>query len=159
VDGYSDAEEVELYLDGASVGRAPAGPEHRYQTTSDVTYRPGELIAVARANGRESGRCRLVSARGPLVLTATADRPESRADDTDLKFVGIMLADGDGNSRCGADRTVGVEITGPGVLQGLGSGRPVTEETSTGGTHHVRRADPRRRTAHRGRPVHRDGHR
>jgi beta-galactosidase len=135
VDVYSDAEEVELYLDGESVGRAPAGPEHRYQATFDVVYRPGELVAVARTKGRERGRCRLVSARGPLVLSVTADRSDLRADDTDLAYLDIVLTDGDGNLRCRADRPVTVEITGPGVLQGLGSARPVTEETFTGGTH------------------------
>lgn len=135
VDVYSDAEEVELYLDGESAGRAPAGPEHRYQATFDVVYRPGELVAVARTKGRERGRYRLVSARGPLVLSVTADRSDLRADDTDLAYLDVVLTDGDGNLRCRADRPVTVEITGPGVLQGLGSARAVTEETFTAGTH------------------------
>jgi hypothetical protein len=56
VDVYSDAEEVELYLDGVPVGRAPAGPRNRYQATFDVIYRPGEPVAVALTDGRERGR-------------------------------------------------------------------------------------------------------
>ncbi|MEV7016008.1 hypothetical protein [Streptomyces sp. NPDC093991] len=70
-----------------------------------------------------------------MVLSVTADRSDLRADDTDLAYLGIVLTDGDGNLRCRADRPVTVGITGPGVLQGLGSARPVTEETFTGGTH------------------------
>jgi beta-galactosidase len=135
VDVYSDAEEVELYLDGEPVERAPAGPEHRYQATFDAVYRPGELVAVARTEGRERGRHWLVPARGPLILSVTSDRSDIHADDTDLAFVDSVLTDGDSNLRCRADGPVTIEVTGPGVLQGLGSARPVTEETFTGDTH------------------------
>jgi hypothetical protein len=135
VDVYSDADEVELLLDGASLGRAPAGREHRYTAEFDIVYRPGELVAVAYTGGAETGRTRLVSAQGPVLLTVEADRPEIRADHTDLAYVSITLADSDGNLYHGRDRPVTVEVTGPGVLQGLGSARPDTEESFTGGTH------------------------
>ncbi|XVQ15019.1 glycoside hydrolase family 2 TIM barrel-domain containing protein [Spirillospora sp. CA-255316] len=135
VDVYSDADEVELLLDGASLGRAPAGREHRFLAGFDVVYRPGELVAVAYTGGAETGRTRLVSARGPVLLSVEADRPEIRADDTDLVYVTLTLADGDGDLHHGKDRPVTVEVTGPGVLQGLGSARPATEESFTGGTH------------------------
>jgi hypothetical protein len=57
------------------------------------------------------------------------------ADDTGLAFADIVLTERDRNLRCRADRPVTVENTGPGVLQGLGSGRPATEETFAGCTH------------------------
>ncbi|MCX5262594.1 glycoside hydrolase family 2 TIM barrel-domain containing protein [Streptomyces sp. NBC_00199] len=135
VDVYSQADEVELLLNGTFVGRVAAGPGHRYRAEFDVEYRPGELVAVAYRNGREQSRARLVSARGPVLLSARADRSEIRADDTDLAFVDIVLTDADGVLHHDRDRPVTVELTGPGVLQGLGSARPVTEETFTGPTH------------------------
>ena len=59
-----------------------------------------------------------------------ADRTEIRADATDLAFVEITLVDEPPDGlRPRADRRVTVTSTGPGVLQGLGSANPITEES------------------------------
>gem|GEM_PF-4965641 len=55
VEVYADAEEVELLLDGESIGVAPAGPDHRFRASFVTTYRTGELVAVTRTNGIETG--------------------------------------------------------------------------------------------------------
>jgi beta-galactosidase len=75
VEVYSDADEVELILNGESAGRAPAGEEHRFRAEFDMTYRAGELLAIAYTNGREQGRHRLVSATGPC---GSRSRPTGR---------------------------------------------------------------------------------
>ena len=66
VEVYSDADEVELLLDGASLGIAPAGEKNRFRAEFEVTYTPGELVAVARTAGEETGRFALRSATGPV---------------------------------------------------------------------------------------------
>ena len=45
VEVYSDADEVELLLNGSPVGRVPAGPDHRFRAEFELTYEPGELVA------------------------------------------------------------------------------------------------------------------
>jgi hypothetical protein len=127
VEVYSDADEVELLLDGVSLGRAPAGPDHRYRARFDVTYRPGTLTAVARSRGVEQGRTQLRTAAEPR-LVVSADRTVLRADDGDLAFVAIELRDDAGTLATATDRAVSVQVTGAGALQGLGSARPATEE-------------------------------
>jgi hypothetical protein len=129
VEVYSDAEEVELLLDGASLGTAKAGEANRYRAEFLVTYAPGELTAVSRSGGAEIGRFSLRSATGPVTLTATADRDVVRADDADLAYVSLTLQDADGVVALGADREVTVTVEGPGVLQGFGSAAPATEES------------------------------
>jgi beta-galactosidase len=124
---YSDADEVELQLDGTSVGRAPAGPEHQFRAHFDIEYRPGTLTAIAYSHGIEQTRTSLRTATG-VRLMAEADRHNLRADDSDLAFIAIELRDTDGNLANAIDRVVSVELTGPGVLQALGNARPVTEE-------------------------------
>jgi hypothetical protein len=94
-----------------------------------VTYAPGELVAVARTGGEETGRFSLRSAIGPVVLAAEADRAEVRADDADLAYVTLTLQDVDGTVALGVDREVTVTVAGPGVLQGFGSAAPATEES------------------------------
>ena len=61
-----------------------------------MTYAPGELTAVARTGGEETGRFALRSATGPVALAVVADRAEIRADDDDLAYVAVTLQDADG---------------------------------------------------------------
>ncbi|SEP98504.1 Glycosyl hydrolases family 2 [Streptomyces sp. yr375] len=134
VEVYSDADEVELLVNDRSVGRSPVGPGHRYRTAFDTVYEQGNVTAIAYRDGVETGRFGLTSATGPVRLRAVVDRAVIRADSSDLAFVEISLVDGEGN-RFAEDRQVTVTVTGPGVLQGMGSGNPATEETFTSATH------------------------
>ena len=96
VEVYSDADEVELLLDGdRSVGSRPAQPTD-FRADFEVAYAPGELVAVAYRDGVESGRTALRTAVGPLRLVAAADRDEIDATDTDLAYVSVCLADESG---------------------------------------------------------------
>jgi beta-galactosidase len=129
VEVYSDADEVELLLDGVSLGTEPAGEKNRFRAEFEVTYTPGELVAVARTAGEETGQFALRSATGPVALAAVTDRTEIRADDTDLAYVTVTLEDADGTVALGVDRQVTVSVDGPGVLAGFGSAAPATEES------------------------------
>ncbi|WP_346618476.1 glycoside hydrolase family 2 TIM barrel-domain containing protein [Blastococcus montanus] len=129
VEVYSDADEVELLLDGRSLGRAEAGEAHRFRAEFEVPYAPGELTAVARTGGRETGRCSLRSADGPVHLAVSVDRAVIRADDSDLAYVELALTDAAGTVALGVDRQVSVVVVGPVVLAGFGSATPATEES------------------------------
>lgn len=128
VDVYSDAEEVELLLNGRSLGTAKVGAEKAFLARFETAYEPGELVAVARRPGREPARSELKTASGPLRLRVASDQPTIRADDTDLAYVAIALEDADGTVPTDHDRRVSVTVEGAGVLAGLGTGRPRTEE-------------------------------
>ncbi|MFD1544907.1 DUF4982 domain-containing protein [Nonomuraea guangzhouensis] len=52
---YSDADEVELLINGRSLGRKPVGEQHRFRTEFEITYEPGELLAIAYRDGVKSG--------------------------------------------------------------------------------------------------------
>ena len=97
VEVYSDADEVELLLDGESLGIAPVGEKNRFRAEFEVTYAPGELVAVARTGGEETGRFALRSATGPVGLAAVG-RPATRSGPTtsDLAYVTLTLQDADG---------------------------------------------------------------
>jgi beta-galactosidase len=135
VEVYADADEVELHVNGVPAGRAPAGVDRGFRAAIDVPYEPGELVAVAYRDGTECGRTALRTAGDDLRLAVTVDRPAISADDQDLAFVAIELTDSGGVVHPAADRTVTVEVVGPGVLQGLGSADPCTEESFLGTSH------------------------
>ncbi|NQX12160.1 glycoside hydrolase family 2 protein [Microbacteriaceae bacterium VKM Ac-2855] len=129
VEIYSSADEVELLLNGRSVGTAPAGAGHRFRASFTVPFEPGELVAVARTAGEETGRATLRTPSGPVRLDVTPDRSEIRAEPNDLAYVTIELRDTDGVLATAQDLLVHATVEGPGVLQGMGSTRPVTEES------------------------------
>ena len=128
VEVYSDADEVELIINGRSLGRRPVGEDHRFRTEFDTRYEPGELVAIAYRDGNESGRSTLRSATGPVRLHIEADRPVITAARDDLAYLDVSLVDADGIRYTSADRPVCVEVSGAGVILGFGSADPSTEE-------------------------------
>ncbi|MFB4278612.1 glycoside hydrolase family 2 TIM barrel-domain containing protein [Nonomuraea sp. MTCD27] len=125
VEVYADADEIELLLDGRSLGRQPVD---RFRVAFETTYEPGELLAVAYRDGAETGRDLLRSATGPASLRAEADRSVITATGGDLAYIGLTLTDSGGTPYTSADRPVRVEVSGAGVLLGFGSADPATEE-------------------------------
>ena len=128
VEVYADADEVELLVNGRSLGRRPSGAPHRYRSEFETVYEPGLLEAVAWRAGAESGRSALRSATGPVLLDAQVDRPVIDAGPGDLAYVTLSLFDAAGTLHRASDRRVEVALEGPGVLQALGSADPATEE-------------------------------
>jgi hypothetical protein len=110
---YADADEVELLVDGEAVARKPV---ERLRAEFDVA---GEVVAWR--DGAEVGRTAPPEPKEGLRV----DRAAIAADTRDLAYVEVLTAD---------DRAVTVEVDGPGVLQGLASARPDTEEPFTGDT-------------------------
>jgi beta-galactosidase len=127
VEVYSDADEVELILNGRPLGRAAAGAAREFRASFDVPYEPGELVALAYRDGIASERTALVTASDRL-LVASADRSSIRADSGDLAYISIEFRDRHDVLNSSKDATVHVTVDGPGDLVALGSARPATEQ-------------------------------
>lgn len=124
VDIYADAEEVELLLNGRSLGRKPAGEEHDFTATYELAYEPGELTAVSYVDGKETGRCSLTTAGEEIRLCVEADKTILSADGEDLSFVTIKLSDEKGTENLFASKKITVSVEGAGRLEGFGSADP-----------------------------------
>ncbi|QLD11427.1 glycoside hydrolase family 2 TIM barrel-domain containing protein [Microbacterium oleivorans] len=131
VDVYADADEVELLVDAVSLGVAPVGEPKAFMARFATRYRPGELVAVARRAGVEVGRHVLATAGEP-ALAARAEA--ATVGPEDLAFIAVTLEDAAGVVVCGRDVPVTVEVSGPGTLAGVGSGRTDSEESFAGPT-------------------------
>ena len=127
VEVYGDADEVELLLNDASVGRVRPGSDLPLVAHFDIEYQPGTLTAVAYRGGRETGRTSLVTAGEPRLVAST-DRATVIADHADLVFVELELRDEQGVLHTATDREVTVAVDGSGTLIALGSARPSTLE-------------------------------
>ncbi len=121
---YSIDDEVELFLNGVSLGRKPCGRDHSFTAVYEVTYEPGELTAVSYKDGVESGRFSLRTAGEETVLQVKADQDTICAGGADLAFVTVTLTDANGTEKMFEKRAVTVQVEGAGVLQGYGSADP-----------------------------------
>ena len=129
---YAVDEEVELFVNGASQGRKPAGDAVKYRAIFDVTYQPGTLEVVGSTGGKETSRASLVTAGTPVTLRVTVDRAEIHAEYGDLAYITVDIVDADGRVVKCAENLVTFEVTGPGHLIAVGTANPVSEELYVG---------------------------
>jgi len=132
IDVYSEDDEVELFLNGESLGRKKAGKANRYIASFETYYQPGELIAAGYNNGTETARTTLKTAGAPYELKLTPDRAVIRAGYGDLSYVTVGLYDADKNALTNAGDEIIFEVSGPGTLVAVGNGNPESEEMYTG---------------------------
>lgn len=123
---YSSEKEVELFQNGASLGRKPVS---ECQVKFETVYEQGSLVAVSYdANGVETGRDELHTAEESDRLTLTADKRNLSADGQDLCYIDIDLTDDKGTIKSGKDCRISLQVKGVGSLAGLGNAAPCTEE-------------------------------
>lgn len=124
VDVYSASEEVELFLNGASLGRRAMVD---FIATYSVPYTPGELKAVGYTGGVCDGEFTLRTAQD-AQMTLTADRKTLQANGEDAAFVMIQFVDANGTADLHTKHTLKVELEGAGILEAVGSANPCSEE-------------------------------
>ena len=132
VEVYAAADEIELFINGVSVGRKATGDPHKYMAVFDTVFQPGKVEAVAYKDGKEIGRDVLVTAGDDVHLAVdvktTAGNNVIPADGSDIAYVDVSVVDAVGNLNMDEILSVAVSLEGPGVLAGYGSANPVSEE-------------------------------
>lgn len=133
IEVYSGAEEVELLLNGKSLGKKRPGAVEDGCGKKDIAifetqYMPGVLEAIAETKGAETARDVLRTAGEALHIAAHADSATIPADGSDISYVELELVDQDGVRNPQENDSVTVAITGPGYLMGFGSADPASEE-------------------------------
>lgn len=124
VDVYSDADEVELLIDGSTVGRERVGTDKAFIARFETHYRPGELTAVAYRDGTETGRTTLRSAGSSRRIEARADRTELTFDTAALVYIDLALTDDAGVVVNDETVPISIEVEGAATLAGFASARP-----------------------------------
>jgi beta-galactosidase len=127
VEVYSDADMVELALNGRVIGTSAAGEANRFRAEFDVVYEPGTLTATAIRDGQRGESYSLETATGTHRLNVSAE--SFGATERDLSFVSIELNDAEGRLVTGHDRTVTVRVNGEAELIALGSANPAPNES------------------------------
>ena len=123
VEVYARAAQVELLLNGKSVGKQSM--KNNCLFTFRVPYENGTLEAVAYdASGKEMGRCALKTAEAETVLQAVPE--ETQVKPGHLCFIRLQYADAQGIVKPAERGLLDVTVEG-GKLMGLGSACPFYE--------------------------------
>jgi beta-galactosidase len=124
---YSNMEEVELLVNGKSLGRQKV--PHLGHVEWKARYEPGAI----EARGFKGGKVVLTEKRettGPAVaIRLTADRTEINADGEDLAILKVEALDKEGRAVPTADNLIGFNVAGAGKLIGVGNGDPNCQES------------------------------
>lgn len=129
VEVYSDAEEIELLLDGKSIGRKPVGTEMPFAAVFELPYSAGELVAIAYTGGRQSGRDVLSTAGADRMIHVDTTMGGLADDAYELVMVDILIGDRERNTDVREYPSVSVTIEGPAEMIGCGSADPKTTES------------------------------
>ena len=142
---YTNASEVELLLNGKSIGRKqnPKEPKNRNQIRWDnVVYEPGSLEAVAYNDGKVVARHKIETTGEAVALTAEADRPAVvtkksaaeawRADGMDLLHVRVAAVDKKGRTVQTAPGEVTFSVEGDARIVGVINGNINSDEMTVG---------------------------
>ncbi len=132
---YTNAEEVELFVNGKSVGvkQNTSDPRSRNKLKWDgVKYEPGYIEAVARTGGKVVARHKIETATDAVKLTAEADNPEWNADGMDLQHVHICAVDKKGRRVQGERGELSFTVDGPAEIVGVINGDITSDEMTVG---------------------------
>ena len=119
---YNHADEVELLLNGRSLGRSSKTRDRLHAFWEKVPFEPGELTAISYQDGQEVARTSRTTTGAPAALRLTADRTIIAADGYDLSFVTVEALDAQGCPVPTADQMITFKVKGAGELLGVDNG-------------------------------------
>lgn len=130
---FSNAQEVEVFINGQSIGRKPVNLERPLPCSArfETVYRAGTAEAVSYSDGKEVSRTVLMTAGQAVSLCLLPEKTSMTANGHDLIYVEVRAKDQNGNIVPDAEIPITAQVTGPAVLAGFGSSNPITNEDYT----------------------------
>jgi len=129
VNVYSSCEQVELFLNGKSLGKKPTNRTTKYTALWRVPFQAGILKAIGYKGRKQVSISELQSAGDPVQIKLTADRTKIKADGQDLSYITVEFTDADGIRDPKAENLVTFSIDGPGTIVAVGNANPLSLES------------------------------
>ncbi|MEI6645921.1 MAG: glycoside hydrolase family 2 TIM barrel-domain containing protein [bacterium] len=136
---YSNCEEVELFLNGKSLGSKKIDRDKILHFEWLVPWAPGILKAVGRNAGKEICSNIVQTAGAPNKVVLASDRAEITADGWDLSYVEARIVDANGTVCPNSDMLLKFKIEGAGTILGIGNGDAASMESFKGNSVHTYR--------------------
>jgi beta-galactosidase len=124
---YSNADEVELFVNGQSQGSQKV--PHLGHVEWKVKYEPGAIEARASKDGKVVLTEKRETTGETVSIRLTPDRKEINADGEDIVILKIEALDKEGRAVPTANNLIGFKIDGEGKLIGVGNGDPNCQQS------------------------------
>ena len=118
---HGNTDEIELLLNGRSLGRKPMARNRHLEWR--VPYAPGRLEAIGYNGGRRSARAVRETAGPAAAVRLTSDRRTARADGADVVMLAAEIVDARGRPVPTADNLLRFSASA-GEIIGVGNGNP-----------------------------------
>lgn len=143
---YTNCDEVELFLNGKSLGKKVKGKDFTmiharyngfeqgmyksmYRLNWQVPFETGAIKVVGFKDGKEVATKEIKTAGKPAKIKLIADRDKLEASGVDLSFITVRIEDTDGNLVPESDNLVTFKVEGAGVLEAVGNGNQASLES------------------------------
>ncbi|MEP7377419.1 MAG: beta-galactosidase GalA [Chitinophagaceae bacterium] len=123
---YTNCEEVELFLNGKSVGKKKTVPYTKLEW--ELSYQPGRLEARGYKNKKIVTKDIVETTTAPAQIALNSDCNILKADGCDVAVIRVAIKDAKGRVAPTADNLVKFSIEGPGKIIGTGNGNPSSHE-------------------------------
>jgi beta-galactosidase len=140
---YTNCEEVELFVNGKSLGRKVKGKDltripvkfnkyqsdhllSKYRLSWDAKWAPGSLKVVGYIDGKAVAEKEIKTAGGAAKIRLIPDRNKIKASQNDLSYVTVRIEDADGNLCPVAMNKVNFSVVGAGSIAAVGNGNAST---------------------------------
>lgn len=136
---YTNADEVELLVNGKSAGvkKNDRTDINRRNIIywENIPYVKGNVIAIARNNGKEVARHKLETTGKATALKMVIENPDDwKADGMDLQYVKVYAVDSKGRMVPTTEGEVTFEVSGEAKLIAVDNGDHYTDELFSGNT-------------------------
>lgn len=119
---FSNARQVELFLNGRSLGarNVPPGAFAEWQ----APYEPGRLVARAMTGGKITATEELSTTGAPARLQLAPMETALQPNGEDAAVIPVSVVDGQGRVVPDADNEIAFQLAGGGRIVGCGNGNP-----------------------------------
>jgi beta-galactosidase len=129
VDALSNCEEVELFLNGGSLGKQTM--KRNSKLTWKVKYVPGTLSAKGYHGGKVVAEQKVETTGEPAYVQLMPNRATIHADGEDVSVITVSVADAQGRIMPVASNMIHFAVSGAGKILGVGNGDPSSHEPDT----------------------------
>ncbi|MDM8159979.1 beta-galactosidase GalA [Labilibaculum sp. K2S] len=123
---YTNCDEVELFLNGKSIGKQKAVPYTKL--IWPLIYKPGKLEARGYKAGKLVTKDIVATTKAPEQVALNSDVSTLKADGCDVAIIKVSIKDAKGRVVPTADNLVKFLIEGPGKIIGVANGNPNSHE-------------------------------
>jgi beta-galactosidase len=122
---YSNADEVELLVNGKSIGVQQNSMDVKKRNVifwKDVPYAAGKIVAIARKGGKEVARYEMETTGKAVSLKIELENSDWKADGMDLQYIKVYAVDSKGRKVPTATGELTFDVNGAAKLIAVDNG-------------------------------------